>query len=227
MSQELLTFQKFKDAEVAKEVAEKLADGGIYYETESEEKFFDPSFSVNSVKNNIALKLRPSDFIKANKILDDYYKSQINLVGSDYYLFDFTNEELQEILTKPDEWGHMDYQLAQVILKDRGKEINEVELASLKEERKQELSKPEKSQHWLVITGYFIAASSPFWNELVRFAGFFLAIIIGSILSSAKKTLPDGETVFMYAPTDRRQGKIIIIVAIILAIGFLIFRVYQ
>jgi len=226
MNEELLTFQKFKEAEVAKDIAEKLSEAGIYYETESEDKFFDPSFTTNSIKNNIALKLRPPDFIKANKILDDYYRSQVALVERDYYLFDFTNEELKEILSKPDEWGHMDYQLAQVILKERGQEITEQELQYLKDIRKQELIRPEKSQHWLVLLGYFSVAISPFWSDLVRFGGFFIAVIIGSILSSAKKTLPDGQTAFMYNKNDRLQGKILIVAGIVLAIVFLVYKMY-
>lgn len=222
MEEELLTFQKFKDADIATDVSEKLGDAGIYFEIESEDKFFDPSFAIDSLKNNFSIMIRPADFVKANKVLDEYYSSQIKAVSSDHYLFDFTNKELEEILEKPDEWGHLDYRMARDILKERGVEVNSERLEVLKEKRKYELSRPERSQPWLVILGYFIVAFSPFLNDLVRLAGFFVAFFLGWILRNMKKTLPDGETVYMYAPSDRRQGKIIMISAVLVFLAFII-----
>ncbi len=227
MAEELLTFQKIKDPEVAKDLGEKLTEAGIYFETETEDKFFDPSFSGDTIKKEINIKIRSSDFGKANKVMDEYYKLQVEHVGRDYYLFDFSDEELKEILAKSDEWGHLDYQLAQFILKERGKDINPEMLESLKQRRKKELSRPEKSQHWLAIWGYFAVAISPFFNNMPRLAGLFLAIFIGWILSNGKRTLPDGEVVYMYGQSDRLQGKIIMVVGILLLIAFYIFSLYR
>lgn len=227
MAQSVVTFQKFKDAEIANDLTQKLSEAGIYFETETGENYFDPSFAKNPVKEQVLIKLRPSDFEKANMVLDEYYKSLTNEVDKDHYLYDFTDEELKEILIKPDEWGPLDYQLAQVILKERGREVRTEELESLKENRIYELSRPEKSNHWLVLTAYFLLVSSPFWNVWVRFSGFFIAIIIGSVLSSGKKTLPNGKTAFMYTPNDRKQGKIIVISAAVLVAGFFIYFFYR
>jgi len=227
MAEELLTFQKIKDPEVAKDLEEKLSEAGIYFETETEDKFFDPSFSGDVIKREINIKISPSDFAKANKAMDEYYKLQVEHVGHDHYLFDFSDEELKEILAKSDEWGHLDYQLAQFILKERGKEVNTEMLESLKQRRKKELSKPEKSQHWLAIWGYFAVAISPFLNNMPRFAGFFLAIFIGWILSNGKRTLPDGDVVYMYGQSDRLQGKIIMVAGTLLLIAFYIFSLYS
>jgi len=227
MAEELLTFQKIKDPEVAKDLEEKLSEAGIYFETETEDKFFDPSFSGDVIKREINIKISPSDFAKANKAMDEYYKLQVEHVGRDHYLFDFSDEELKEILAKSDEWGHLDYQLAQFILKERGKEVNTEMLESLKQRRKKELSKPEKSQHWLAIWGYFAVAISPFLNNMPRLAGFFLAIFIGWILSNGKRTLPDGDVVYMYGQSDRLQGKIIMVAGTLLLIAFYIFSLYS
>jgi hypothetical protein len=225
MEEELLTFQKFKDPEVAKEFEEKLSAAGIFYQTETEDKFFDPSFTTNSIKNNINIRIRPADFNTANKVLDDYYRSQVEQVAPDHYLFSFTDTELMEILHKPDEWGHLDYQLARSILEKKGKPVNAERLEIFKQQRKKELARPETSNHWIVLLGYFAFAISPFLKPMVSVAGFFLAIIIGWILYSGKKTLPDGESVYIYTDSGRKQGRILMVVGAVLLIVFFIYAI--
>ena len=139
MQEELLTFQKFKDIDIANDIAEKLKVANIHFEIEDDEKFFDPTFAKNPMQNEIRIKLKSIDFLKANEVLDDYYKSQTDNIDKDYYLFSFTDQELLEILTKADEWGRLDNQLAQKILKERGKEINPEELEILTNKRINEL----------------------------------------------------------------------------------------
>jgi hypothetical protein len=58
------------------------------------------------------------------------------------------------------------------------------------EEPEEILARPEKSQHNLIFFGYALIASSPFWNDLVRLSEIFIAAIVGSILTSAKKLCP-------------------------------------
>ena len=70
-------------------------------------------------------------------------------------------------------------------------------------------------------------AISPFFNNMPRLAGLFLAIFIGWILSNGKRTLPDGEVVYMYGQSDRLQGKVIMVVGILFLIAFYIFSLYR
>lgn len=222
MTEALLTFAKFKDEETAMDIATKLSNAGIYYEIQSEDKFFDPSFVHNTVKNNYNLKIKSSDFIEGHKILENYYDSIINSIPADYYLFSFSDEELLDIISKPDEWGPLDYQLAQHILKDRGKRLDDRELEELKSKRNEELSKPTKSQHWIVLLAYALFVSSPFFSDRLRVSFFFIALMIGALLYSTKKTLPDGRQVYMYRDKDRMQGKIIIAGAVVLGIVYIL-----
>jgi hypothetical protein len=60
-----------------------------------------------------------------------------------------------EIIAKPDEWGSFDYQLAQKILNDKGKELKPDTLNNLKGQRIDELSTPEKASKILIVAGYF------------------------------------------------------------------------
>ncbi len=214
MIETYLTFQKFNDIELANEIAERLKQNDIEcFVQDNQGKFFEPSFANNSFEPDIAIKLKPDDFIKANKALEDYYKKQHDTVDKDYDLFEFSDNELTEIISKPDEWGNFDYQLAQKILKDRGKEIKPDTVQNLKTQRFDELSTPEKASQLLIFAGYFFV-----------FFGAVIGIIIGWSLYSSKKTLPNGHRVFVYRNEDRMRGSRILLMGTIVIVLAIIFR---
>ena len=157
MTDTFLTFQKFNDIELAKEVAGRLKQNGIDYSLEENQKFFDPSFANNSIEPDISIKLKADDFSKAHKALEEYYNKTLDNVEQDYYLFDFTDEELIEIVSKPDEWGHFDYKLAQKILRDRGKEIKPEVAELLRTQRIKDLAQPDTTHKYWIYVGYFSA----------------------------------------------------------------------
>ena len=55
----------------------------------------------------VCLKLKSADFNKAELVPDDFYQVQTSAVCKEYYLFDFNDHELMEIIFKPDEWGSL------------------------------------------------------------------------------------------------------------------------
>jgi hypothetical protein len=175
----------------------------------------------NPMHNDFRIKLAAEDFIKADKVLENYYQKLLDKVKEDHYLFSFTNRELLEIIQKPDEWGDLDFQLAQKILKDRGEEITQADLNNLKEIRIKVLSKPAKSQTELVVLGYaifgigFIAL---FWGLKFRAIWFPFATLMGAIISQTKKTLPSGELLYSFNASDRKHGSIIFVLGLSLCI---------
>ncbi len=182
--------------------------------------------------NDFRIMLSPNDFTKADKILGDYYENLLNNISKEYYLFSFSNTELIEILRKPDEWGDLDYKLAQNILKDRGSEISEAELKILKEIRIKVLSKPAKSQLELVFLGYAIilfGGFAFFWGLKFRLFWFPLATLLGTIISQSKKTLPTGEIIYSFNSNDRKHGSIFfvlglsfcIVITVLLLLGYI------
>jgi hypothetical protein len=202
MESALLTFQKFHDMEVAEDIAEKLRENNIYYELVDESPAFDVSYAYNFVSKDIRIKLKPWDFVTARNILDEYYKGQIDKVDETYYLFSFSNDELKEIISKPDEWGYFDYQLAQKILRDRGDEIKPAVVGLLKEERNKELGKTESMHKKTIARGYYAAFLGGFWG-----------FVIGHSLVYSRKTLPDGRSVYTYPEEERTHGINILIIS--------------
>src|SRR3954470_13187763 len=112
MEDNFLTFQKFNDLELAKAIHQKLQESNIVSFIENERQYFDPTFANNNFGADIRLKLNPTDFTKAHEVLQNFYIAELESVDKDYYLFSFSDEELIEIISKPDEWGYFDYQLS-------------------------------------------------------------------------------------------------------------------
>src|SRR4051812_30412646 len=97
-------FQKFTDIEIAKEFASELEKAGILYILQNNNKSSVGNFEINTIDFGVAINLKSEDFPKADKILENYYKNEIENVENDYYLFQFSDDELHEIILKPFEW---------------------------------------------------------------------------------------------------------------------------
>lgn len=209
-----LTYQKFSNKNEAIELVELLEANKIEYVFEESSAPFDPTFSNSEINREFRIKLRKEDFEKADKLLLDISAVQIKDVDKDYYLFEFSDSELVEVIAKSDEWSKFDYQLAQKILKDRGQEINDKLLESLRKHRIEELTKPEQSQNTWITAGYIFS-----------FLGGLLGLFIGWHLLYHKKTLPNGDRVYGYSNDDRRDGKRIFFTGIIFFIIWIVVRI--
>jgi hypothetical protein len=209
-------FQKFHSPVQAIEVGEILKKAGIEYHVVKDKPYFDVSFAFNKTDPDINLVIPQKDFLKAREALQVYYESLLGTVDRDYYLFQFTDKELAEIIQKPDEWGSFDYELAKHILHDRGIEITGDIESSIMENRIIELAKPENINPAWIILGYLSA-----------FFGGFIGIIIGWILAYYTKKLPNGERVYVYSMQDRKNGRIIFYLSVFSFIIFIGFKLYR
>ena len=215
MEERFLTFRRFSNLEDANTLVEVLKNNNVDFEVEDGSPTFDITFSNNKLLNEYYVKIKQTDFESTEKLLVDSTEISVDELPKDYYLFDFTNEELIEILIKPDEWSAVDYKLSQQILKSRGKQIDDEFISTLKKKRNEDLSQPEKSNSAWRNAGYIFA-----------FLGGLLGVFIGWHLATFKKTLPNGERVHVYSESDRKHGKYILIIgSIFLAIHFALYWV--
>ncbi|HNR17636.1 MAG TPA: hypothetical protein PKG90_13285 [Chitinophagaceae bacterium] len=212
MPEQLLTFQLFTDIELARDISERLTRNNIEHRLEKLPQLLDATIAGVSSSPDYAIKLKAGDFIPAHRALEEYYKKQVDDIEPGYYLFEFSNDELKDILAKPDEWGPLDYQLAQKILRSRGQQIDEVYLKSQKDKRLQELAAPERG-NTLIGIGYLFTGYVLIVSYLMYISGsysfpysIFVILLIGRHLAKNKKTLPDGSQVFSYNDADRKHG---------------------
>lgn len=203
MNEEYLRFKLFPDKQTAEDFAEVLKQNNIDYRIEEDSLVFDASFANQPLARDYVIAVKQSDFKEASCAYNEYFAKQINNVPEDYYLLQFSDEELLDILAKPDEWGAFDYQLATALLKKRGIEITKEKTDRLKVDRYYELAKPE-GEDAKNIVGYYI----------VSILFFPVGWIIGWIWGYSKKQLPDGYRVYAYNERVRLHGRIILTISI-------------
>ena len=190
-----LTYQKFNDQAAAAELAQLFQENGLDFELENSSLNFDASFSFNELNKEFRVKIKSEDFKIADEILYQDNLKAIANVKEDYYLFQFSTEELIDLVSKADEWSTFDVVLAEKILRNRGHEISADKINHLKEERLEQLAKPATvSTIWLLI-GY-----------LLSLMGGLLGILIGWYLTYHKKILPNGQHEYFYLSKYRDHG---------------------
>ncbi|HEY5327312.1 MAG TPA: hypothetical protein VIJ27_09960 [Mucilaginibacter sp.] len=213
MEPEFITYQKFSDSALADELGGQLEFHHIEYFIEKEARPFDPTYSFNeSSVTQYAVKIKSEDFEKVNRLLKDDASEDVTEIGKDYYLYSFTDDELMEVITKADEWSPFDVVLARKLLAEKGKVFTDDAITAINEKRIEELKVPDPPQTYWIVVGYVCA-----------FAGGLLGIFIGWYLMTYKKTLPNGERVYEYLESDRKQGRIIFYIGIVVltvAVGY-------
>ena len=201
-----LKFREFTDKGAAVGLVAMLSDNYIHAEIEVLAASFDPGFSRSEMNVEYCVKLLKEDFTKAEAILKKQAAEDLKGVEKNHYLFQFSDEELRDVLAKEDEWSEYDVLLAQKILNERGKPVPENMLRDMKAARMKELAKAEKSPNRLITAGHLLWPI-PMLN--------FISIMTGWHLYSQKKTLPNGDRLYSYTAADRKHGKRILILGII------------
>lgn len=159
------------------------------------------------------VKLDPTEFVQAEEALENDLADE-NEIPEDHYLLDFTDQELVDVVLKVDEWSTYDRHLARVILATKGKAIPEELVASIQKQRLDDLSQPASAQTGFIVLGY-----------ISNVLGGLLGVAIGYHLNTSKKTLPNGERIYVYEEKDRRHGKRMFFLGLAIFIPLVIIRI--
>lgn len=210
---EIVTYRKYKTEEEAISLIELLKAYDIEHYVENISPAVDITFTGGmGLEDKIAIKLKSIDFVRVDTLLSKIATDNIDLVDKDHYLFDFSDNELFEIIENYNEWGNTDFILAQKILRDRGKGISDEKVQELKNKKNAELRQPEKGHKGWLIFGFITAI-----------LGGLLGIFIGYHHFKFKKSIPTGEKVYAYDTETRRIGlKIFYVGMIVLPIWIVI-----
>ena len=209
----LLVYKRYYEHERASELTKILTDNGIEFEVTEDRESLDSLYGDKHFSRQYFVKINGDDFKKADSILTTLSEQEIDTADKDHYLYGFTDEELFDIISKPDEWNEFDFQLSKKILQERGKEINQETIDLLKKQRLNDLAKPEEGQRNWIYAGYLFAL-----------LGGLIGVFIGWHLSTYKKTLPNGQQIYGYKQEDRKHGRRIWILGTIMFIISLTIR---
>lgn len=210
MAKKYLKFRRVLDRVQGNELRDLLAD----HQIDSDLADISTQFDINNVggisHTQFEVQIAAENFKKAEQILEENAKKMVLQLDSSHYLYTFSTEELYDVLKKPDEWGATDYLLTKKILQEQGEDVNDVYLKKLREDRIDSLRRP-LYDNWLWIGfGYLCAVS----------VDIVLGVIIGLVIWSAKRTLPNGETAYYYSKSNRNHARVIV------PLGMIVFSIY-
>ena len=203
---EYLTFQSFYSEEEAAVLAEVLSKRGIDNIIVKAKPIVDEIIVGDDMEKKIFLKIKNSDFKRANEVLEERIIENISQIGPDYYLYSFSNDELSDIINKPDEWSKQDFFIARKILLERGLSLSEKDISEIHWKRMKEIGKQEKGSLLWIVIGYILSLGGVF------------GLFFGLAYLNARKILPDGSRVFAYDEGTRNHGRNILIISCIFII---------
>lgn len=213
MLDNFVVYRKYPSTEHAQALIDLLKLNEIAYSVETTAPTFDATFAQNQRSEEVVIKLNVSDFQKADALQEQLAADNFNDIEKDHCLFDFTDQELIEVVVKPYEWSPFDYKLAQKILQDRGKEIPADIVTAIKKKEVEDASRTEVAPNVWVWAGYILALM-----------GGLLGFFIGWHLSSHSKILPNGQIVKVYDDNVRHHGQRIMIIGAFCIITWLFIR---
>lgn len=200
-------YKIFSNPEQVKDCTSLLDKNQIEYVLDRVTPLLDPAFAGNTQNESIVIKIKPSDFELADKVLHAVIDVNPDELDPDYYLLHFTDDELMDVIVKNDEWNDFDYILAQKLLKERGKEVSPDVLKTIRRNRLADLSRHKPFPKIWIIAGYIFSL-----------LGGLIGIFIGIMLISEKKALPNGKAMNAYDSKARIHGKAIFTIGIIMLI---------
>lgn len=116
-------------------------------------------------------------------------------------MYSFYNDELLEIMRRPDEWSKQDFFVAKKILTERGVYFSEKDISDMKWKRIKEIGQPEAGSPFWIVIGYILSL------------GGIVGFLFGLAYLTAKKILPDGSKVLVYDEATRNHGRNMLILS--------------
>lgn len=206
---EFKTFMSLTDAVIADEMIQILEAHKIAYKLQDTSKDFDASFANNGAKDSFLIMLNPNDFDKASVVLEENTKLEIDEIDTQHPLFDFSTDELKDVVKNYDEWHPADVKLAKHLLEKQNILVENSEIKEQQNQKNIVAHAQEKSSLLTLAMGYIFCLMG-------GIAGIGIAIF----LMTGKRTMPDGTKKYIYSKSDRVHGLYMLVAG---AIGLLIF----
>ena len=195
-------YKSFDSVEIAQLLTELLDESKTNYELHNSEgkiEGFDPSQPHGAIEVWVA----EDQFDYIDDLIEEKVNSELDTVADDYFIFEFSNDELRNVLINAHEWSPLDLALANKLLKERGEPFEKEELHKIREEKIAESALARDISKGRKITGLIVAFLFP-----------LIGIITALIYLLASKDDLSGKKVPKYGEPTKKHGKIVIIVAL-------------
>ena len=155
----MVSFEAFLFSDEAEALAQELQAAGLTYRLVPIDLPLVGSPSQQRTYTQILVE--PSQMAQAQALKQTWLTNSVQNLGSDYYLYQYTDEELYEITTSPQLWSIIDQFLARQILENRGLFLSDSGL-----------------ELWLVAN-----RRRRFYRRLLKGSGLALAVVVLLVLA--------------------------------------------
>ena len=231
MDESFLTFHIFSDPTAAENFAASLTQRGIEVKL-----VYDSIYPTKGPSSDVRVKIKQDDFPEASKLLEAMQAPVIVTKPADEsFLFDCSDEELMEIVSRPEEWSYLDVEQAHKILIERGLiEEPHPKLEKKKPEKvKVDKPKPIKIEKPKVEKVPKVKKPRPkieipkslLFSYIISILICPIGLFIGWQMAYSKKTLPAGSEEFANDEITRKHGERIILISLIILIALVPFLI--
>lgn len=204
---EFLPYAKFQTAEDALPLINLLKTADIPYQFEHLVNQLDDLIIGYSLDPMFEIRVESSRFEQVNQLLQ-----QSAIVGPDdqsqYYLFNFTDEELKNVVNNDEEWNAFDQGLARSILEKR--QATSINIS----ESGKNIYKPKSLPTATLFLGYLLSTT-------------IIGVLFGLSIRQNKKVLSDGSKVYTYDNNTRLHGSYMISVALLALTLFITRQIFS
>lgn len=215
-------YKSFHSVEKAKDFVALLQSHNLPYKADTARALIDETIVGTGLMPKVVIKLLPNDFKTVNELIKKEIVEADYREFGDHYLNQLDDEELLAIFEKQDEWSVEDIHVAQIILRNRGIKMDDVDVKILREVRLKKIRQgKEGSKVWMAV--YFIGILI----GLVTFWVFAIAGIgMGYYYGYGKTVDPDGNSYHIFEPQTRKIGKWILYGGSVALVGQVLFFAY-
>ena len=209
---EYLNYQKFSSNDEALLFIKLVKANNIRFKVEDTSQIFDPAMANNKHEMNVIILVHADDFSKLDTVLENQSELSLDDFDKEHYLFNFSEDELIDILKKSDEWSLQDRILARLILEKKQIIFSEEQLTTWKNDR-YKLLEIEKIKNNLGSHNNLISVLSEARE--------------GFDTWQQKEVLPDGTKVPVANESERKNGLLKFAIAAVIAIIILLFKIFN
>jgi hypothetical protein len=226
MADSFLTFQEFGTLEEAEQAGAILEEHNIPVVIEKPAELLDTLIIGQQYNNNYLLRIPGDCFVDAQRYLIEETRVDLDQVDPAYPLLSMSNKELMDVVSKPDQWGAYNYNLAKALLLKRDAPADAQAVETARATYIEELAKPRELNNTWYLLGYGFSALSIVATmagngramlmiyALQLFPG-VLGLALGIVILTTRKTLPDGTHMLSYSKKARMHGALMLALAII------------
>lgn len=208
MTDLLPVFDKYYRKEDADFYFSLFETNGLHPELEKPYEYFDAIIGHARTNDHYLIRLPKDEFSPAQQLITTEVEK--SGVPADYYLRDFTNNDLKDILYNSDEWSRQDIAAAEILLRERTISVDEQEVKE-KKQLKVETERKKNTISLPVLILFYVL--SP-WGAV-------LPIAAGMIIYFLKDTDRDGNSAYVFSDKYRKHGLILGIIGTVSTIFWL------